>query len=147
MVNKRKTRLMARTAMYEKHEGNKAFRRTSFFKGDYVGVHMLIAGASVTLAYLLVLGMVAVYKFDYIIDNLTNINYRDLFSKLILIYVVVLIAYMIVSYFVYAFRYEDDAQGVRMYLGRLKKIHTLNKEEKNAMAYADDEDADNEEEE
>lgn len=134
MVNKRKTRLMARTAMYEKHEGARSFHRASFFKGDYVGVHMLLSGISATIGFFLVLFLVAVYKFDYIINNLTNINYRQLFSVLILIYVVFLIFYLVVTYFVYAIRYEDDMDGVRMYLSRLKKIAALTKADKKSAS-------------
>ena len=55
MVNKRKVRLMARTAMYEKHEGKKELKNVMYYRNDYIGMHMLFAGIGITGGYLLTL--------------------------------------------------------------------------------------------
>ena len=44
MVNKRKVRLMARTAMYEKHEGKRELKNVMYYRSDYIGMHMLFVG-------------------------------------------------------------------------------------------------------
>lgn len=130
MVNKRKVRLMARTAMYEKHDGRKELRNVQYYRGDYIGMHMLFAGIGVTGGYLLTLLLVCVYKFEYIVNNLTNIDYRRLGSALIVTYVLLLIAAQIISYFVFAMRYSDCEDGMRFYINRLKKIDKLDREAK-----------------
>ena len=38
MVNKRKVRLMARTAMYEKHEGKRELKNVMYYRSDYIGM-------------------------------------------------------------------------------------------------------------
>ena len=48
MVNKRKVRLMARTAMYEKHEGKRELKNVMYYRSDYIGMHMLFAGIGIT---------------------------------------------------------------------------------------------------
>lgn len=130
MINKRKVRLMARTAMYEKHEGRKELKNAVYYRGDYIGMHMLFAGIGITLGYLLVLGLICVYGFEDIVNNLTEIDYRRLGSTLIVIYVLLLIAFQVISYFVFSIRYNEYESGMKMYINRLKKIDKLTREEK-----------------
>lgn len=130
MINKRKVRLMARTAMYEKHEGKKELKNAMYYRGDYIGMHMLFAGIGITLGYFLTLALICVYRFEYIVNNLTKIDYRRLGSTLIVIYVLLLIAFQVVSYFVFSLRYNEYESGMRMYISRLKKIDKLTREEK-----------------
>lgn len=130
MVNKRKVRLMARTAMYEKHEGKRELKNVMYYRSDYIGMHMLFAGIGITGGYLLTLMLICAYRFEYIVNNLTKIDYRRLGSTLIVIYVLLLIAFQVVSYFVFSLRYNEYESGMRMYISRLKKIDKLTREEK-----------------
>ena len=64
MVNKRKVRLMSRTAMYEKHEGNQDLPKAAFYKSDYVAVKMWCTAIAVTIAYILILCLVVACNFE-----------------------------------------------------------------------------------
>lgn len=130
MINKRKVRLMARTAMYEKHEGGRELKSAGYYRGDYVGVRMLLAGVSATIAYLLGLILICAYKFEYIVSHLTELNYRKTFSTALVVYVLLLITYQVIAYFVFSMRYNECQNGVKSYLSRLKKIDKLNRAEK-----------------
>lgn len=130
MINKRKVRLMARTAMYEKHEGSRELKSAGYYRGDYVGVRMLLAGVSATVAYLLCLILICAYKFEYIVSHLTELNYRKIFSTALVVYVLLLITYQVIAYFIFSMRYNECQSGVKFYLSRLKKIDKLNKAEK-----------------
>ena len=130
MVNKRKVRLMARTAMYEKHEGGAELKTASYYRGDYVGLHMLLAGIGITIAYLLALVLICVYRFEYILGHLTELNYRKIGSTALIVYVLLLIAFQVISYFVYSIRYNENQSGIKLYLNRLKKIDKMNREDK-----------------
>lgn len=121
---------MARTAMYEKHDGRKELKNARYYRGDYIGMHMLFAGIGVTGGYLLTLALICVYRFEYIVNNLTNIDYRRLGSTLIVTYVLLLIAAQVIAYFVFSIRYGDYEDGMKIYINRLKKIDKLNREEK-----------------
>lgn len=121
---------MARTAMYEKHDGRKELKNARYYRGDYIGMHMLFAGIGVTGGYLLTLALICVYRFEYIVNNLTNIDYRRLGSTLIVTYVLLLIVAQVIAYFVFSIRYGDYEDGMKIYINRLKKIDKLNREEK-----------------
>ena len=53
MINKRKVRLMARTAMYLKHEGVEDLPKAKYYKSDYVGLYMWLTAIAVTVAFIL----------------------------------------------------------------------------------------------
>ena len=133
MVNKRKVRLMARTAMYEKHDGCNELKKAGYFKSDYVGAHMLLTGAAVTVGYFICILLVCIYRFEYIINNLTRLDYRQIMNNAIIIYVLLLIAYLVIAYFIYSVKYTNSQSGVRFYISRLKKIDKLNRLEKNEL--------------
>ena len=130
MVNKRKVRLMARTAMYEKHEGKRELKNVIYYRSDYIGMHMLFAGIGITGGYLLTLMLICAYRFEYIVNNLTKMDYRGLGSTLIVSYVLLLIVAQVISYFIFSMRYSDCEDGMRVYINRLKKIDKLSREEK-----------------
>lgn len=130
MVNKRKVRLMARTAMYEKHDGKKELKNVMYYRSDYIGMHMLFAGIGITGGYILTLVLICMYRFEYIVNNLTSIDYRRLGSTLIITYVLLLIVAQVVSYFIFSVRYSEYEDDMRIYINRLKKIDKFSREEK-----------------
>lgn len=130
MVNKRKVRLMARTAMYEKHDGKKELKNVMYYRSDYIGMHMLFAGIGITGGYILTLVLICMYRFEYIVNNLTSIDYRRLGSTLIITYVLLLIVAQVISYFIFSVRYSEYEDDMRIYINRLKKIDKFSREEK-----------------
>ncbi len=127
MINKRKIRLMARTAMYEKHEGVLDLPKAKFYKGDYVRFQMWKTAVAVTIASIIILFLVAAYNFEYIINNLTSINYSMLTITVVMLYIAMVTSFLLIAYFVYSYRYDEGEKGVRIYTKRLQKIFMLNK--------------------
>ena len=127
MINKRKVRLMARTAMYLKHEGVEDLPKAKYYKSDYVGLDMWPTAIAVTVGYFLILFLIACYNFEYIINHLTSINYTVLVVMLIMTYVLMMSVFLVIGYFVYSRRYTMAENGIRVYQNRLKKIFQLNK--------------------
>ena len=130
MINKRKVRLMTRTAMYEKHECSNDINKAKY-KSDYVGLHMWTTAIAVTIAYIIILMLVMSCNFEFIINNLTNMNYTVLTVMLIMIYAAMMTVFMIIAYFIYSYRYVESENGIRIYRNRLHKIYLMNKAERN----------------
>lgn len=131
MINKRKVRLMTRTAMYEKHECSNDISKAKYYKSDYVGLHMWTTAIAVTIAYIIILILVMSCNFEFIINNLTNMNYTVLTVMLIMIYAAMMTVFMIIAYFIYSYRYVESENGIRIYRNRLHKIYLMNKAERN----------------
>ena len=131
MINKRKVRLMTRTAMYEKHECSNDINKAKYYKSDYVGLHKWTTAIAVTIAYIIILMLVMSCNFEFIINNLTNMNYTVLTVLLIMIYAAMMTVFMIIAYFIYSYRYVESENGIRIYRNRLHKIYLMNKAERN----------------
>lgn len=127
MINKRKVRLMARTAMYVRHEGSEDIPKAKYYKQDYVGLNMWMTAIAVTVAYLMILLLIACYNFEYIINNLTSINYTLLAVILVMVYILMMVVFLVAGYFVYSYRYSAAENGLRVYQNRLSKIYKLNR--------------------
>lgn len=127
MINKRKVRLMARTAMYVKHEGAEDIPKAKYYKRDYVGLHMWSTAIAVTIAYFLIMFLIACYNFEFIINNLTTMNYTLLAVILIMVYVLMMAIFLVAGYFVYSYRYAVAENGIKVYQSRLSKIYKLNR--------------------
>lgn len=130
MINKRKVRLMARTAMYEANEGHTELKYANYYRGDYVGKHMVFVAVGITVSYFIALLILCVYNYEYIIGHLTMLDYRTIESRAIVSYVLILLASQVIAYLVFSARFSDSVTGVKFYLNRLKKIEKLNEEDR-----------------
>ena len=131
MINKRKVRLMTSTAMYEKLECSNDINKPKYYNSDYVGLHMWTTAIAVTIAYIIIIMLVMSCNFEFIINNLTNMNYTVLTVMLIMIYAAMMTVFMIIAYFIYSYRYVESENGIRIYRNRLHKIYLMNKAERN----------------
>lgn len=91
MINKRKVRLMARTAMYLKHEGTEDIPKSKYYRKDYVSLHMWLTAIAVTIAYFLLLILIACCNFENLINRLTTMNYTVLLVVIILGYIAMML--------------------------------------------------------
>ena len=130
MVNKRKVRLMTRTAMYEKHEGETDLSKASYYKTDYVAIQMWFTAIAVTFAYILIIALIIACNFEYIVNNLTDLNYKALAVVLIMSYIALMTLYMLISYFIYSYRFVEAENGIKIYQNRLHKIFLMNREDR-----------------
>lgn len=130
MVNKRKVRLMTRTAMYEKHVGNEDLPKAAYYKNDYVALKMWCTAVAVTIAFILIVALIIACNFEYIVNNLTNLNYTVLAVILIMSYIAMMTIFMLISYFVFSYRFIEAENGIKIYQNRLHKIFLMNKEDR-----------------
>ena len=78
MLSEEKIKKMIRLSDYENGQGSTDLKRVRYLKMDYVRLQILKTVASVLLAFLLILGIVAVYHVDYILQNALALPLRRL---------------------------------------------------------------------
>jgi hypothetical protein len=122
MLNEDKMKLMTSIAMFEKREGKNIFPANRFFRGDYISMHLLRSFFAFTVCYALCAAIWVLYN----IDNLLNaMDLDDVVWDIKaggLLYVAGLILYLIVTWIVYARRYEYARRGMNVYLAKLKRL-------------------------
>ena len=122
MLNEEKIRWMTKASIYEKRQGRIDLGRNEYFMGDYVRLHLLKNGISLTIAYILLAGLYAVYKIEEIFDMAANMQLGLLLKEMLLLYIILLVIYTGIGIVYYSWQYQSSRKQVKKYY-RLSLIH------------------------
>lgn len=129
MLNNRKVRLMTQLAMYEKNEGKEDMKLSKYFKIDYARFNVLKTAVVVTIAYVIIVGLVLLYKLQYILDNILNIDYKAMGWTILGIYIGVMSFYIIITLLGYSLHYKASRKKLGKYYKMLGRLKTMYNEE------------------
>ena len=134
MLNNEKIILMTKLSLYEQKNQKKEIKTGKYFKSDYMLLKMLGSFISVTIGYLLCLGVWFMYSSDQVLANMTTLGrFTGFIVFIILIYVIVTIIYMIFSYAFYSHRFRTIRKNLKEYNGDLKTLHRIQELEYDAI--------------
>ena len=126
MIVKDKVSLMSKMAIFEKSPKGKAvLRDISFFRADRIRWDLLKTGASVTVGYALVLGLIILYNLEYLIKNATTLNYKDIGIKTLGVYLVVMVVYLVFTFLYSTYRYGKSRKKFSKYNKLLSKLESI----------------------
>ena len=122
---------MNRLALYEKTDGRKYLPVSKYYRSDYIGLALIRNFFLVTIGYALVIGAIAVYYGEYLMDNIHKMDVMDLGLDIVIGYAVTMVVYTILTYIEYTVRYHKAKKSVRGYYEELTKLEKMyNREEK-----------------
>ena len=122
MLNNRKIRLMTKIALYEEKETKKALRTNQYYKWDYISFHVLKVLLSVTVCFAVGFLMWGVYHAEAILTEASIAQIFHMAKLLLLLYGLMAVAYLIISFVIYQERYQKIQKGLRRYHAYLKKL-------------------------
>lgn len=122
MLNEEKIRWMTKASIYEKRQGRIDLGRNEYFMGDYVRLHLLKNGISLTIAYILLAGLYAVYKIEEIFDMAANMQLGLLLKEMLLLYIILLVIYTGIGIVYYSWQYQSSHKQVKKYYRILRHI-------------------------
>ena len=122
MLNEEKIRWMTKASIYEKRQGRIDLGRNEYFMGDYVRLHLLKNGISLTIAYILLAGLYAVYKIEEIFDMAANMQLGLLLKEMLLLYIILLVIYTGIGIVYYSWQYQSSSKQVQKYYRILRHI-------------------------
>lgn len=126
MIVKDKVSLMSKMAIFEKSPKGKAvLRDISFFRADRIRWDLLKTGASVTVGYALVLGLIILYNLEYLIKNATTLDYKDIGIKTLGVYLVVMVVYLVFTFLYSTYRYGKSRKKFLKYNKLLSKLESI----------------------
>ena len=125
MVNMRKVRLMTKLAIYEKKEGKEDIRLGKFFRRDYVRLKNLQNIVTVTIGYLLILGMIGAYRMEYLISEAVNLDYMGIGRLILGVYVIILTVYIMLSLVGYGLYYDYSRKKLSKYFRMLRLLRSM----------------------
>ena len=120
MLREDKIRLMHEIAKYEKSADEWERPAKEYFRGDYIGMHLLQSFLSFTL----ILGIVSLYHLEHILNAVNVLIVFRFVLRCVVAYVVGLLLFEILTYIVFRRRYDKSAARRTEHLrclNRLKK--------------------------
>lgn len=125
MLDKKRIRLMSKTAMYEKHHIREDMKISSYYKKDYSSMNTVLTLLWVTVGYLIVAGVIVFLNMDSLLENLTVQKLVFIVGIAVASYLILLIVYGISAASHYKKRHTRAKQRVKKYyrdLNRLSKM-------------------------
>jgi len=129
MIDNERVRIMTRMSIYEKHEGKEDLKYNKYFKSDYARLQVLKTLVWTTIAYVIVVALVLLYKLEYIIDNALVLDYPDIGKQILAYYIVVLAVYLVGSLVGYSLKYQFSRKRLKKYYRLLKSLKDIYSEE------------------
>ena len=96
-----------------------------YYKEDYVSLHMVNTVIIATFSYLLILAVIVFSHLEDMMANIANMDIIKLGKDVVIGYVVMLVAYIIISYVVYTIKFKRVRKSLNEYNGNLKKLYNM----------------------
>lgn len=129
MIDEERVREMTKLAAYEVHDGKKYHQITRFFRGDFVGRHLLKGFFCATAAYGLLLAVWGVYHMDELLENLDTMDLVQFGISVLVKYLIFLIVYLIAVDIYANMFYAAGRRSLRRHQRRLKYLTRLYEEQ------------------
>ncbi|WP_242869310.1 hypothetical protein [Lachnospira pectinoschiza] len=114
--------MMTKMAIYEKNEGKDMVKTAKYYKSDYIALGVLKSLITTTLAFIIIMILYAFCNAEGIVANINDLDYVALGKKVAAYYIGLIVAFSIISGFVYSYKYEKSRKGLKKYFSRLNKL-------------------------
>lgn len=131
MLNENKIKMMTKMAIYEKNDGKKMLKNSSYYKSDYIAFGLLKTLVTTTIAYFLCVGIYLICDMENFIRSVNNIGYGNYAKIFIVLYVVMLIGFSVIAILVYNYQYESSRDELKVYFSRLNRLEHFYKNRRN----------------
>ncbi len=125
MLNEDRIKLMTKMAAYENRQGKKDMSVHEFFRGDYISFQVLKSALYATVGYALGVAMYILYDLEGFLTDFYKMDVVEFAKGIATKYAVVLVIYLLVSYFIYAYRFSRAKKHMKKYISRLNELDTM----------------------
>lgn len=125
MINEEKVILMTEMASYESGKGKKDISILNYFRGDYIGFQVLKSVIAATIAFLALFAVYLFYNFETLMQNIYKMDLMEFGKSIIILYLCTVGGYGVISYVVYATKYNKAKKSLQKYYSNLKKLGSM----------------------
>ena len=109
-------------AAYEEHEGRKDIAISGYFRGDYISFQLLKSAIYATVGFALAVAMYVLYNIETFLEDFYKMDIVEFLKGILSKYCLVLAIYLVISYFVYSYRYHRAKRHVKQYNQLLRTL-------------------------
>ena len=125
MLNEDRIELMTKMAAYESRQGKKDLTVNEFFRGDYISFQVFKSALYATIGFGLVIVMYILYDLEGFLTDFYKMDIAEFVKDIAMKYAVVLVIYLLISYFVYAYRFSRAKKHMKKYLAQLNELEAM----------------------
>ncbi len=129
MLNEERIRLMTRMAAFEERDGKKDISVGGYFKGDYISFQVLKSAIYATFGFAVGVVMYILYDLEKFLTEFYKMDIVAFCQDILVRYAAVLAVYLLISYFVYSYRYNRAKRHLKNYGMQLRQLYALWDEE------------------
>ena len=126
MVDKKKVRLMTRTAIYEKKYGEEDIRITGYYQKDYSSINVWITLIWITVGFVLMAVLFFLGGGERLIEGITVIKLIIILAITLGLYLSLLIIYGIGAGAFYRKKHAQAKKRMKRYLRDLSRLEKMN---------------------
>ncbi|MBQ6575239.1 MAG: hypothetical protein IJL90_03945 [Lachnospiraceae bacterium] len=109
-------------AAYEEHEGKKDIAISGYFRGDYISFQLLKSAIYATVGFALAVAMYVLYNMETFLEEFYKMDIVEFLKDILSKYCLVISIYLVISYFVYSYRYHKAKRHVKQYNQLLRAL-------------------------
>lgn len=125
MLNEERIRLMTQMAAYEDNEGKQDISINGYFRGDYISFQLLKSAIYATVGFALAVVMYVLHDLEVFLEDFYKMDIVEFLQGILEKYVLVLAIYMVISYFVYAYKYSRAKRYIKKYQAQLRQLQQM----------------------
>lgn len=125
MLNEERIVLMTKMASYEERDGKKNMAIGKYFRSDYIAIQVLKSILSATIAFAIVFALFIFYDFEVFMQDIYKMDLITFAQNILIYYGITIVAYGIISYLIYSYRYAKAKKSLKCYYHNLKKLNSL----------------------
>lgn len=129
MLNESRIKLMTKMASYENNEGKKSMSIGLYFRSDYIGKEVIKSIIYGTIAYCIIFAMYICYDFEFFMQDIYKMDLLQFGKELVINYLKLIVSYAVITYVVYALRYQNARRSLRSYYNNLRRLNFMYRKE------------------
>lgn len=127
MLNEERTKLMTKMSILEQKNGKEWMKIGNYYRRDYISIQMLKTFFATTVSFLLITGLIVLYKMDFIFKNLNKLQITLLAQIVLVSFVCYSIIFQMIAYWVYAVRYRKAKRHLKSFKENIEKLADMYK--------------------
>ncbi len=122
MINAERVKQMVKLESFDEKQKDKLMPVIKYYRVDYVGMHVLRALLSITVAAAIFLALAGLANMEYLMENIHTMDLKEFIRSIIVRYVLVTIVYTVAVAFYANFKYSESKTCVKGQRFRLKRL-------------------------
>ncbi len=125
MLNEQRIRLMTHMAGYEKGAGKRDISINEYFRGDYLSFQLWKSAIYGIIGFVIIIVLNVLYDFSTFLTDFYKMDILEYFKDLAVRFGVFIAIYVVVTYFIYAYRYYKVKKHLDTYIQLLNELYSM----------------------